>query len=151
MVKLIVRILFSTIVALIFASCGIKGNSNVLQTLFTVLGIVFSISMSLLVSFSLSKILNKAIRLKLRSSIIHTRNMLLCDFGLSTLCLVIALIWNNNELRFSFGYITVDIMLLGVSIVAISLIYEIYNFRKLHKLHTDIEDAVIFEETHRNS
>lgn len=150
MVKLIIRILVSVIIALLFSKFGIIGNTTVLQTLFTVLGIVFSISMSLLVSFSLAKILNKHIRIKLRSSITHSRNMLLLDFIFSTICLVTTLIWNPNDLRYTYSYFTIDIMLLGVIIIASSLVYEIYNFRKLHKLHSDIEDAIISEETNRS-
>lgn len=147
MIRLIVRILIAAIIAIVLAVIGVNGNAAVLQTLFTVLGIVFSISMSLLVSFSLSKILNKKMRKSLRSSITHARNMLLLDFGVSTFVLVVALIWKENCMRYVFyDWCIIDIMLIAVVLVATSLIYEIYNFRKLHKLHTDIEDAVIAEE-----
>lgn len=147
MIRLITRILIAVIIAIILAVIGVNGNAAVLQTLFTVLGIVFSISMSLLVSFSLSKILNKKMRTSLRSSITHARNMLLLDFGVATLVLVVALIWKEDCTRFTlWNWCTIDIMLIAVLLVAVSLIYEIYNFRKLHKLHTDIEDAVISEE-----
>lgn len=147
MIRLITRILIAVIIAIILAVIGVNGNAAVLQTLFTVLGIVFSISMSLLVSFSLSKILNKKMRTGLRLSITHARNMLLLDFGVSTLVLVVALIWKEDYIRFIlWDWCTVDIMLIAVVLVAVSLFYEIYNFRKLHKLHTDIEDAVIAEE-----
>lgn len=55
-------------------------------------------------------------------------------------------------MRYTFGdWGVIDILLIAVVLVAISLIYEIYNFRKLHKLHTDIEDAVIEEETTKDS
>lgn len=147
MISLILRIFIAIVVALLLAIAGVSGNTAVLQTLFTVLGIVFSISMSLLVSFSLSKILNKKMRVALRAAITTTRNKLLLDFGIATLALVIALIWNGDYLRLSFNWFTIDIMLIAVALVAASLVYEIYNFRKLHKLHTDIEDAVIAEET----
>lgn len=147
MYKLIIRIIFSLAVAVLLALIGVKGNSVVLQTLFTVLGIVFSISMSLLVSFNLSKILNRDIRNGLRQSVIHTRNMLLCDFGTSTLFLFTALIWSQDKLRYDLAeWCIVDIMLIAVVFVAVSLLYEIYNFRKLHELHCSIEDAVINEE-----
>ena len=144
--KLIIRILIAIFVALLFAAMGVKGNAVVVQTLFTVLVIVFSISMSLLVSFGLSKVLNKGIRIRLRTSIYSTRNLLLIDFAISTLVLVIALIWNTDNQIYSFGMIRFDIMLIAVSCIAMSLVYEIYNFRKIHNLHTDIEDAII-EET----
>lgn len=138
-------------VAILLAIAGVNGNATVLQTLFTVLGIVFSISMSLLVSFSLTKILNKKIRDSLRISISHTRNMLLLDFSMSTIVSVVALIWDSKLLRYTFKGIILDIMLIGVMLIATSLIYEIYNFRKLHKLHTDIEDTIIAEETKKAS
>lgn len=146
MAKLIIRIILATIVSIVIATLGVLGNATILQTLFTVLGIVFSISMSLLVSFSLSKILNPAIRSTLRQSITHTRNWLLYDFSLSTLVLIIALVWDTNSLRYSIGSIfTIDIMLLAVCAVAMSLVYEMYNFKKIHTLHSDIEDAIIKE------
>lgn len=86
----------------------------------------------------------------LRASITHARNMLLLDFGVATFVLVVALIWNAEHLRYTFwDWGVIDIMLIAVVLVAISLIYEIYNFRKLHKLHTDIEDAVIEEEINK--
>ncbi|HBX46340.1 hypothetical protein [Limibacterium fermenti] len=150
MLKLIARILIAVILSIGMASIGVNGNVAVLQTLFTVLGIVFSISMSLLVSFSLIKILNKKIRKKLRSSISQTRNMLLLDFGVSTIALVIALIWNTENLRYTFGWCTIDVLLIAVTIVSLSLIYETYNFRKIHALNTDIEDTVIEEENNRS-
>lgn len=145
------RIALAIGVAILLAIAGVNGNAIVLQTLFTVLGIVFSISMSLLVSFSLTKILNKKIRDSLRISISHTRNMLLLDFSMSTIVSVVALIWDSKLLRYTFKGIILDIMLIGVMLIATSLIYEIYNFRKLHKLHTDIEDAIIAEETKKAS
>lgn len=151
MSRMIIRMTLAIGVAILLAIAGVNGNAVVLQTLFTVLGIVFSISMSLLVSFSLTKILNKKIRDSLRISISHTRKMLLLDFSMSTIVSVVALIWDSRLLRYTFKGIVLDIMLIGVMLIATSLVYEIYNFRKLHKLHTDIEDAIIAEETKKAS
>lgn len=146
--RFILRIITAFLIAFVLATIGVAGNSLVLQTLFTVLGIVFSISMSLLVSFSLSKILNSKIRNLLRVSISHTRNMLLLDFGATTLVFVVALLWNDQNVRYTIcPWLKLDVMLTSVTITAVSLAYEIYNFSKLHRLHTDIEDAIIAEET----
>lgn len=130
MSRMIIRMALAIGVAILLAIAGVNGNAIVLQTLFTVLGIVFSISMSLLVSFSLTKILNNKIRDSLRISILHTRNMLLLDFSMSTIVSVVALIWDSKLLRYTFKGIVLDIMLIGVMLIATSLIYEIYNFRK---------------------
>ena len=151
MSRMIIRMALAIGVAILLAIAGVNGNAIVLQTLFTVLGIVFSISMSLLVSFSLTKILNNKIRDSLRISILHTRNMLLLDFSMSTIVSVVALIWDSKLLRYTFKGIVLVIMLIGVMLIATSLIYEIYNFRKLHNLHTDIEDAIIAEEIKKAS
>jgi hypothetical protein len=149
MVKLVVRILIALALSTGLATIGVSGNASVLQTLFTVLGIVFSISMSLLVSFSLYKILNSRIRKSLRVSITQTRNRLLLDFGVSSIFLVIALIWNTEHLRYVFGWFTIDVLLVSLIIVGMSLVYEIYNFRKIHALNAEIEDAIIVEESDR--
>lgn len=147
MFKLAIRLIVAVILSLIFAAIGVKGNSVVVQTLFTVLGIVFSIAMSLLVSFDLSKILNKGIRIKLRDSISKTRNCLLLDFTFSTLTLVVSLLWDSEHLIYEYGWFCVDIMFLSACIIALSLIYQIYNFSRIHNLHTDIEDAIVKEKT----
>ena len=148
MKKLLIRNMLSLLFAIILGCLGVKGNAEVLKTLFTVLGIVFSISMSLLVSFNLTKILNSGIRKQLRWEISYTRNNLLKDFVVSTLLLVVALTWNEENIRYVFyGWLKVDIELIALICIGFSLIYEIYNFNAIHKLHSDIEDAIIDEET----
>jgi hypothetical protein len=151
MVKLIFRIIVAILVALLLAIIGVYGNATVLQTLFTVLGIVFSISMSLLVSFSLSKILNNKTRKTLRSGIAHIRNMLLLDFAIATIAIAVALIWDEDYLRVTYKFVTIDVMLMSIALVLNSLLYEIYNFQKLHKLHTNIEDEIIKEEINKSN
>lgn len=73
-------------------------------------------------------------------------HMLLGDFSVSTIVTIISLIWDKN-LRYAFlKYVVVDVMLIGIMLITFSLFYEIYTFRMLYKLHTDIEDAIIEEE-----
>lgn len=145
--KLFIRIGVSLAIAVLLGGIGVEGNTVVLQTLFTVLGIVFSISMSLLVSFNLSKVLNDWVRKDIRTSIGHLRNMLLADFSVSTLELVVALLFvkDNSVYRYFDGYIVIDVQLIALCIITMSLIYEAYNFKKLHDLHCSIEDRLIKE------
>lgn len=147
MAKLIARLIICVIFATALASVGVSGNAAVLQTLYAVLGIVFSISMSLLVSFNTSRILNKIIRKRLRLSLSYCLNMWLFDFGASTVVLVAALIWNRNDIRLVlWDWCVIDVMLIAITTVTVSLLYEIYNFRRLYKTHTDIEDLIIAED-----
>ena len=143
---MIIRMVSVVIVACLLSIAGVNGNVIVLQTLFTVLGIVFSISMSVLISFSLTRILNKKIRASLRESMVHTRNMLLVDFSVSTIVAIISLIWDKTVRYTILNYIVIDVMLIGILFITFSLFYEMYTFRMLYKLHTDIEDAIIEEE-----
>lgn len=150
--KILIRTILSMAFSVFFADIGVRGNAEVLKTLFTVLGIVFSISMSLLLSFNLSKILNTSIRKSIRKEITHTRTMLLMDFVLSTLFLVVALLWNPDSIRYEIGsWLVIDIELIALLCIGVSLFYEIYNFGCIHKLHGDIEDAVIAEEIGKNN
>ena len=103
--------------------------------------------MSMLVSFGLSEILNKDIRQKLRSSISRTRNCLLLDFFVSALILVISLLWDESCLVYNIRRLRIDIMLVAVFVIGFSLLYEIFNFRKIHNLHIEIEDAIVKEKT----
>lgn len=146
MISIAFRVIMAVIVASLLTFLGVRGNAVVLQTLFTVLGIVFSISMSQLVSLSLSKVLNREARVALRSAITRMRNILLLDFCLSTVAFAAALTWGDGSLITTHDYAIIDIMLTAVILVAVSLLYEVYSFQKLHKLHMDIEDAVIAEE-----
>lgn len=143
---MIIRMVSVVIVACLLSIAGVNGNAIVLQNLFTVLGIVFSISMSVLISFSLTRILNKKIRASLRESMVHTRNMLLVDFSVSTIVAIISLIWDKTVRYTILNYIVIDVMLIGILFITFSLFYEMYTFRMLYKLHTDIEDAIIEEE-----
>lgn len=138
--------------SIFLADAGVRGNAEVLKALFTVLGIVFSISMSLLLSFDLSKILNSPVRKSIRREIAHTRTMLLIDFVLSTLFLVVALLWNPDSIRYDIcSWLVIDIELITLLCIGFSLFYELYNFSCIHKLHGDIEDAVIAEKSEKKN
>ena len=78
--------------------------------------------------------------------------MLLMDFVLSTLFLVVALLWNPDSIRYEIGsWLVIDIELIALLCIVVSLFYEIYNFGCIHKLHGDIEDAVIAEVIGKNA
>lgn len=150
--KILIRTILSMAFSVFLADIGVRGNAEVLKTLFTVLGIVFSISMSLLLSFNLSKILNAPIRKSIRREIAHTRMLLLNDFVLSTLFLVVALIWNPHCIRYEIhSWFVIDVELIALLCIGFSLFYEIYNFGCIHKLHGDIEDAIIAEKVGKNN
>ncbi len=122
-------------------------NEGLIQALFTVLGIVFSIAMGLLVSFNLSAVLNDDFRKDIRSSIESTRNWLLIDFAISTLAFSIGVIYSSSQ--FFITTVSIRLQIICIALIIISLVYEIYNFRLINNLRIDIEERLIKEENKR--
>lgn len=146
MAKLIIRILIGLCASIGFSKFGVKGDVNIMQTLFTILGIVFSIVMSLLVTFDLSEILNAKIRKRIRTSINETIHNFVADFIVAAFVfLLVAVIFKSIEPIEVHGF-TIDLKLAGIIITIFSLGYEVYNFGKIHKLKIDIEEQVLTEK-----
>lgn len=126
----------------------VKINDGLIQALFTVLGIVFSIAMGLLVSFNLTAVLNDEFRKSIRRSIGSTKNWLLADFAISTIVFSIGLIYSDITWNIR-GYFVIRCNILCISIILLSLIYEIFNFRLINKLRIDIEERLIKEKNRK--
>lgn len=146
MMKLIIRILLALIISVGLSTIGVRGNANILQTLFTILGIVFSIVMSLLVTFDLSEILNTKIRKRIRVSIASTMKNFVLDFAVAALFFIVVSVAFSKTPPIAIKRLTIDARLTGMLITIISLGYEVYNFWKIHKLKVDIEEQVLSEK-----
>jgi cation transport ATPase len=146
--KLLIRLFLATISAIALASCGLKGNNAILQSLFTVLGIAFSISVSILISFDLSKVYNKKIRNAIRE---RSRNILLAimlDFIIAAIASVCGLIMDDKNIPLPY-HLQLNMSLTASMIVLFSLIYELYNFRQMQKLKDDLTDRIMDEEINK--
>jgi len=141
--NLILRLIFAGVLSVILSSFDVRANVGLTQTLFTILGIVFSIAMSLLVSFNLSQILNKRIRLKIRQAISTSMRMLVIDFIVSCVIFALALIISCSPIN--IWHFKFDISIFGMCVISISLLYEVYNFRRIHQLNVEIEEQVLKE------
>ena len=144
--KLIIRILLALIISVGLSTIGVRGNANILQTLFTILGIVFSIVMSLLVTFDLSEILNTKTRKRIRVSIASTMKNFVLDFAVTVLFFIVVSVAFSKTPQIAIKRLTIDAQLTGILITIISLGYEVYNFWKIHKLKVDIEEQVLSEK-----
>lgn len=143
----ILRIFLVLVLTVILSYFGIIGSTNAVQALFTVLGISFSISMSLIISFDLSQVLNDKYRNPIRNAITNTRNGLILDFAFSTLILLLASIQvvSDYELQIK-GTAVFYFQTFAICVIAFSIFYEAYNFTKIHNLQNDITDAIIKEK-----
>ncbi|MCD8386235.1 MAG: hypothetical protein LUD17_05005 [Bacteroidales bacterium] len=146
--KIVYRIILAVLVSIGLSSMGINGSVDILQTLFTVLGIIFSIAMCLLVSFNLSRILNQNIYKRLRKSLAHTRGYILADFTICAGVFVIASLDGLKDMSIHlFWKLSLSIPLTGICIIVSSILYEAYNFNKIRRLQENIEEQIIKEDT----
>lgn len=143
----ILRYLVVLILTIILSLCGVKGNVSAVQALFTVLGISFSISMSLIISFDLSHILNDKFRKPIRSAITQTRNGLIVDFVISTLILLLSSMQIVSDLEIKIkDYTIFNFQTFAICAIVFSIFYEAYNFTQIHNLHNDITETIIKEK-----
>lgn len=147
MKKAFIRIVIATVIALILSSLGLEGSEKVLQSLYTVLGILYSIAMSLVVSFNLSQVRDTKTRNALRTALRHIRNTLTLDFGLSSVALIASICVDETKTNIPiYSIIQLNLLVLSICIVITSMIYEIFNFYSIQGLNDQVVDKIMEEE-----
>lgn len=145
--KLIIRCISALVLSVILSSINFTGSCEAVKVLFTVLGISFSIAMSIIISFDLSSVLNDGYRTSIRHSLTYTRDAIVFDFILSTILLFVSILDKDNLIKFElFSLIKFDIQTFTTCVVLFSIFYEIYNFKKIHELHDQLSDRIIKEK-----
>lgn len=111
---------------------------EVLGTLYTVAGVIFSVGMSIAISPKTDSVTNERMRTAIRSSYLRIRNSFMYLFGVGTFLFIVAEVWTIKTLP-AFWDVLCTLFLL------ISVVYYIYNFTQLQKLGGQIEDQVLKE------
>lgn len=112
---------------------------DVLNTIYTVAGVIFSVGMSIAITPKTERVTNERMRAVIRSSYRVVRNSFMYLFGISTFFFIVAQVWEMpNYPSFWVNLCSLFILL--------SVIYYIYNFVKLQKLGVQIEDQILKEE-----
>ena len=148
--KFILRYLLVVIIACVLSCLGVYGNNGAVQALFTVLGVSFSIAMSIIITFDFSQVLNDRIRLYIATSIKNTRNFIIIDFIIATIVLLLS----SLEIISSFELIIYDITLFhfqtfATCVTGMSIFYEVYNFMLIHDLHSQLMEKIIEERKNK--
>lgn len=153
MIAYIGRITIALCISFAITFCGVNGNDGILQAFFTVLGIMYSLSMSTIVGFSLENIFNKTYRIKFRNLLCRHRNNITIDSGVSTLIFIVATSLTFN-LKFEFvGNVwNFDLLLDNLSLCTMSstIVFIVYNFMSLQKLKDDILEKIFEERTNKH-
>lgn len=117
-------------------------NTECINTIYTVSGIMFSIGMSVICSMNLSSIKNPSIYNTIRENINGVRNTYLLYFGVVTGMYLILQIIPKTKYKwpvFSFS-VSLDFSYLCITFNLLSILYFIVNFIEIQKLHFEIVD-----------
>lgn len=115
------------------------------STVFTVCGIMFSIGLGLIVTFTPNGVKNRSYIIEIRKNITNVRNSFLIHFSLASVCYVLNQYFYNKEFKFQlFNYIdiTFSVSIFLCLLMIYAAIFFIVNFIQIHKLSNDIFDAV---------
>lgn len=113
--------------------------SNISDTLFTVLGIVYSIVMSLLITFSTSKIKNPVYRKEIKQIINEKIRITTIDFFVPILFYL-----SSHIIESSFYWVKSEHCLVGAIIIALVSLNRVFFY--IRKLNDDIEESVFQEQ-----
>ncbi len=124
----------------------IHPNNALLSTLYTVCGIMFSIGISLIVTFNLSNIRNKNYLTIIRRNLTYIRNSFMWHFTIATLAFVgesYLPVENLNLYVFQTkNGIQLNWWTIFFVLILFAIIYFIMNFLALQRLTTDIYDRI---------
>lgn len=139
--------------SLFFPEYNDEKMGNLVNTIYTISGIMFSIGMGVICTFNPSGIKNENIYSIIENNIFKVRSSFLFYFALSTIMVITQNIFDlSYRIEVDFDFIDIDITIildakiftLVISIIAI--IYYIINFQAIQKLNLDIAKRIIQEE-----
>lgn len=135
--------MFVLLVTILFSSIGLEPKEKFVTTLYTVIGIIFSILFSLSISFNLDKITNKNFLNKCRNEIYYVQRQFIVYFVAATL----TVFFQDYSFSYSYKFISFTSKSLYSVIMLFLVFYFIINFKNLQKLKDKITDKIIKETT----
>lgn len=119
----------------------IKIGKDVSNTLFTIVGIMFSIGMSIAVTSNTSVVVNRKIRKSIRDEINRIRDLFISCFSIVAIIYVLNIIFKSWTLEV-LGNKIFNLEVLQLIIQLYSIVYFIVNFKSLQNLNNQIGDAM---------
>nr|WP_237719533.1 hypothetical protein [Actinobacillus pleuropneumoniae] len=143
MIKLIAAFTLSIVISNI---SNYRPNATILNVLYTVSGILFSVGLGLIITLVPNGIRNPIYINEIRQTVNEVRNRFFVEFAIVTLSYVIFSDSDNWSIYTSLIYenftIKVDLVLFSGSVIFLSLPYFVINFLSIQKLNNDIFDRV---------
>lgn len=140
--NLIIGILLGTLLGIYLHSIDIR---SVMEALYSISGIMFSISMSLIVTFNTSEIINKKIRNRIVSSLKTSRNKHIFLFLLVSVCYIASSFLEVLHINM-WKEISFNSYFLALTYLILSIIYYIQSFISIQKFREDLDNQIIKEK-----
>lgn len=138
--KILLSIIFLVLSVVIASVWSVKLDSTFINTIYTISGIMFSIGMGVICTFSPDKIKNIQLFSRVKENIITVRNSFLFYFALVSFFYLLYLLCSNFEKTIFISDIklvfNLSVFLLGQ--IILSIIFFITNFLEIQKLNFDI-------------
>ncbi len=145
MLSLFCRYLTALIISVVISSLfDIECKDQVIQTLFTVIGIAYSIAISNIIGFKTDDIVNVKYRNIIKNKIKSMKNMNTIDFSLSILVFISSFLFTS--FKFSLYFVRFNISMFVLLSLLFSLLYIVCSFAGLQQLSEDVSDRLYKEK-----
>lgn len=142
--KIWVYSLFSLVLAAALAVLTkLTVPESMLNTLYTVAGVIFSVGMSITVSPKTESVMNMKMRKSIRTSYLNVRNSFMLFFAIDTLLLIASSAWSIAKYPSALDLACAIFTLLSIA-------YFVYNFMELQNLGNQIEDQIMKEQERKS-
>ena len=122
-----------------------------ISTLYTVCGIVFSVGLGFLVSFSLQGLENKNYIAEIRKNLAKVRRRFIFYFLISTCCILLSHFIAEECSILSYNGICLNLRCLFAFAIIYSIAYFVWNFLVINHLKDEIFDRILKEKTEKRN
>jgi len=140
-IRFIVVLLLTIIISSVWDT---RPDDFFMSTIYTVTGIIFSIGLSLIVTFSFHGLKNKAYINHLRKNLFYIRQSFIVYFSIATICYILdKYIGKECFFKTFFNYdIKLSFSILFCLLIFYAIIYFIVNLLAIQKLNNDLFDKI---------
>lgn len=141
------RIIIAALVCVVLSLIPLQPTEITLNILYGLIGVLFSVAMSLIIAFDGSKIKNSELKKGIRDSIHDTRNNFLIIFAASSIFFVVysllpdsmqQVTWMEKDSFKLYSTWSVSVL----CFLLYTIIVLIYNYIDFQQLYEDIEDEL---------
>lgn len=120
----------------------IQAKQYIVNTMYTITGIMFSIGIGLVVTFNLNGVKNRDFILIFRRRLLSLRNTYIRYFGYATLAYLVYQHLEDRNWLVTYHLIEVNWSILLLYIILISFLFNIFNFVSIQKLGDELYDRL---------